>query len=90
MGALRCASIERCDEATSGCVPACPAGEVYIPPTGPEGYRMGQGFTMNATGKDVGKGHLANSDRPHRVVLNGEVADVALAGEDLRQGDLHL
>ena len=67
--AVHCASIERCDEATGGCVPACPAGEVYIPATGPAGYRMGQGLMLNAKGKDVGKGHLADSDRPHRVVL---------------------
>jgi formylglycine-generating enzyme required for sulfatase activity len=30
---------------------------------------MGQGFTMGAKGREVGKGHLANSDRRHRVVL---------------------
>lgn len=37
-------------------MPACPAGEIYVPPTGPEGFRMGverkSGF-----------------DTPHRVVL---------------------
>ncbi len=31
---------------------------------------MGKGFTMHAKGKDVGKGHLANSDEPHRVILS--------------------
>jgi formylglycine-generating enzyme required for sulfatase activity len=67
--AVRCASIERCDEATGQCAPSCPAGEVYIPATGPGGYLMGKGFTMHAKGKDVGKGHLANSDQPHKVVL---------------------
>jgi formylglycine-generating enzyme required for sulfatase activity len=30
---------------------------------------MGKGFTMHATGPVIGKGHLARSDRPHRVVL---------------------
>jgi formylglycine-generating enzyme required for sulfatase activity len=67
--AVRCASIERCDDASGKCVPSCPAGEVYIPATGPDGYTMGRGFTMGATGKFVGKGHLANSDRPHKVIL---------------------
>ncbi len=66
---VTCASIERCDEATGQCAPSCPAGEVYIPATGPEGYVMGKGFTMHATGREVGKGHLANSDVPHKVVL---------------------
>jgi formylglycine-generating enzyme required for sulfatase activity len=68
--AVRCASIERCDEATGACTPSCPAGEVYIPATGPDGYVMGKGFTMHATGREVGKGHLANSDQPHKVVLS--------------------
>ncbi len=66
---MRCASIERCDEATGQCAPSCPPGEVYIPATGPDGYVMGKGFTMHASGRTVGKGHLANSDRAHKVVL---------------------
>jgi formylglycine-generating enzyme required for sulfatase activity len=67
--AVRCLSIEACDEATGQCVPRCPAGEVYIPPTGPEGFVMGKGFTTHGTSRVVGKGHKADSDRPHRVVL---------------------
>ena len=64
-----CLAIERCDAATSKCVPACPAGEVYIPATGPDGYTMGKGFTMRGGAKRLGKGHRADSDRPHKVVL---------------------
>jgi formylglycine-generating enzyme required for sulfatase activity len=66
---VRCVSIERCDEAAGQCVPACPAGAVYIPATGPEGFVMGRGFTMNGRSKSLGKGHTADSDRPHKVVL---------------------
>jgi formylglycine-generating enzyme required for sulfatase activity len=66
---VTCASIERCDEATGACVPACPAGEVYIPATGAAGFIMGKGYmTGRAVGKS-GKGHRAGSDHPHRVVL---------------------
>ena len=66
---VTCLSIERCDEATGKCVPACPAGEVYIPATGPEGFVMGKGFTLNGGQKRFRKGHKADSDRPHRVIL---------------------
>ncbi|MFT3768054.1 MAG: formylglycine-generating enzyme family protein [Minicystis sp.] len=66
---VHCASIERCDEATGQCAPACPAGEVYIPPTGPGGFTMGKGYMVGLSGREVGKGHLADSDKPHKVVL---------------------
>jgi formylglycine-generating enzyme required for sulfatase activity len=65
----RCASIERCDEATGQCLPACPEGEVYIPATGPEGFVMGKGYMAGLSGREVGKGHRADSDKPHNVVL---------------------
>jgi formylglycine-generating enzyme required for sulfatase activity len=65
----RCLSIERCDGATGACVAACPAGEVYIPATGPDGFQMGAGFTVHATIHHLGKGHMAESDIPHNVVL---------------------
>ncbi|MDC3956732.1 formylglycine-generating enzyme family protein [Polyangium jinanense] len=66
---VTCASIERCDEATGACVPHCPAGEVYIPKTGPDGFVMGKGFTLNGGARRLRKGHQPDSDRPHRVVL---------------------
>lgn len=65
----RCASIERCDEGTGACVPACPPGEVYIPRTGPEGFVMGKGYMSGLSGGEVGKGHKEGSDKPHPVVL---------------------
>jgi formylglycine-generating enzyme required for sulfatase activity len=54
-----CASIERCDaNADAGaCAPACPAGEVFIPPTGAGGFVMGRGKLEG------------NRDRKHKVVL---------------------
>jgi formylglycine-generating enzyme required for sulfatase activity len=64
-----CASIERCDEATGACAPNCPAGEVYIPATGPAGFTMGKGLMSGAEGGNQGKGHYADTDKPHRVVL---------------------
>jgi len=68
-GSVRCASIERCDESTGACAPACPAGEVYIPATGPGGFVMGKGYMARLRGRDLGKGHHEDSDEPHRVVL---------------------
>jgi len=62
-----CASIERCEGGR--CIPACPAGEVYIPATGPDGFTIGKGFTLNGGARRLGKGHRADSDRPHRVIL---------------------
>src|SRR5262249_17911596 len=44
----RCLDIERCDPEKAACVPACPSGEVYIPPTGPKGFIMGKGFMTDA------------------------------------------
>jgi formylglycine-generating enzyme required for sulfatase activity len=66
-----CWDIERCDPATGACVPACPPDEVYVPPTGPEGFVMGRHYTDSATqpAGHIGKGHVAHSDLPHRVVL---------------------
>jgi formylglycine-generating enzyme required for sulfatase activity len=49
-----CSSIERCE--AGRCVPNCPSGEVYVPATGPAGFRMGRG----AAGA---------FDRAHTVVL---------------------
>jgi formylglycine-generating enzyme required for sulfatase activity len=37
----KCRSIERCEGGK--CVPSCPAGEVYVPATGPDGFVMGHG-----------------------------------------------
>ena len=64
-----CFSIERCD--AGACVAACPAGEVYIPATGPDGYTLGTGkerfgfgtWTSGNRGKGI-------SDMPHQVVLS--------------------
>lgn len=67
--AAACWAIERCDESSGACVPACPDGEVYIPATGVGGFVMGRGYTMNGSVHRVGKGHARDSDRPHRVVL---------------------
>lgn len=65
----RCLSIEKCDPATGQCAPACPEGEVYIPATGPDGFIMGKGLTMGDSARTFAKGHHANSDIPHRVIL---------------------
>lgn len=53
--AAPCRSIERCD--AGQCAPACAAGEVYVPATGPDGFAMGRGprFAM---------------DQKHSVVLS--------------------
>jgi len=67
--AVRCLSIEKCDEATGQCAPGCPPGEVYIPPTGPQGFIMGKGFTMHGGNKTFAKGHRPDSDAPHKVIL---------------------
>lgn len=64
-----CYSIERCDAAQKACVPACPQGEVYIPATGAEGFKMGRGYLAREGHAKFGKGHLPDSDRPHNVVL---------------------
>ncbi len=46
-----CHSIERCDAASSRCEPACPPGEVYLPATGPEGFKMGRNKIRNGEDK---------------------------------------
>jgi formylglycine-generating enzyme required for sulfatase activity len=51
-----CLDIERHDPVTGTCAPGCPQGEVYVPPTGPEGFVMGQSIRLP-------------KDRPHKVVL---------------------
>ncbi len=51
-----CFDIETCDPVGNKCAPNCPAGEVYIPATGPGGFMMG-------------KGRLDGRDTPHKVVL---------------------
>jgi formylglycine-generating enzyme required for sulfatase activity len=48
-----CASIEHCE--AGACVPACPEGEVYIEPTGPEGFSVGIDHSTR--------------DKRHRIVL---------------------
>jgi formylglycine-generating enzyme required for sulfatase activity len=52
-----CASIEKCDANTKKCEPACPDGEVFVPPTGPEGFKMGRNKIREG------------EDRKHTVVL---------------------
>jgi formylglycine-generating enzyme required for sulfatase activity len=52
--AAKCSSIERCQ--AGKCVASCPAGEVYVPATGPSGFTMGRG----------GSGKF---DQGHRVTL---------------------
>src|SRR4029078_11346889 len=44
-------------------------GEVYIPRTSPEGFLMGRGYLSRDGYAKFGKGHLPDSDIPHRVVL---------------------
>ncbi len=51
-------------------MPNCPEGEVYIPATSAEGFLMGKGFTVGGRHKSLGKGHEADTDWPHRVVLS--------------------
>ena len=64
-----CYDIEKCDADAGTCAPNCPSGEVYIPATGPEGFTMGRGYLASAGHAKFGKGHLPNSDKPHKVVL---------------------
>lgn len=52
-----CLNMERCDGTTGTCQPACPEGEVYIPATGPDGFKMGRDRVRN------------REDRSHIVVL---------------------
>lgn len=64
-----CLRVERCDAAQAKCAPACPEGEVYIPATGPDGFLMGRGYRAGRPDGRVVKGHMPNSDVPHKVVL---------------------
>lgn len=64
-----CHDIEKCDASAGTCAPACPAGQIYIPPTGPKGFTMGRGYLSKNKGARYGKGHLPDSDLPHNVVL---------------------
>ncbi|MBI5535513.1 MAG: formylglycine-generating enzyme family protein [Deltaproteobacteria bacterium] len=52
-----CFSIERCDATSGKCEPNCPEGEVYVPATGPEGFKMGRNKIRNG------------EDHTHIVVL---------------------
>jgi formylglycine-generating enzyme required for sulfatase activity len=65
-----CLDIERCDAEHGRCAPGCPAGEVYVPPTGPDGFTMGRGVERYAFGSRAthNPGH-GIADRPHRVVI---------------------
>ena len=64
----QCLSIERCE--AGDCVPACPEGEVYVPPTGPEGFVLGTGKVAFAFGKFTeSRRGLSIGDTRHRVVL---------------------
>ncbi len=65
-----CLDIEQCDADHGRCAPACPAGEVYVPPTGADGFTMGHGTVRYAFGSRASgnPGH-GIADTPHRVVL---------------------
>jgi formylglycine-generating enzyme required for sulfatase activity len=63
-----CYSIERCD--AGACVGACPAGEVYVPPTELTGFKMGKGMASFAFGSRASGNHgNGMADLPHKVVL---------------------
>jgi len=65
---VTCFDIERCE--AGACVPACPATEVYIPPTGPKGFRMGKGLSAYGFGpRGSGNPGRGRADEPHNVVL---------------------
>jgi len=65
-----CLDLERCDAALGGCAPACPSGEVYIPPTSAAGFTMGRGTVRYGFGthSSGNRGH-GIADAPHQVVL---------------------
>lgn len=63
-----CFDIEHCNDGV--CVGACPASEVYIPPTEPGGFKMGKGAAPFAFGSRAsGNGGHGVADAPHKVVL---------------------
>jgi formylglycine-generating enzyme required for sulfatase activity len=49
-----CNSIERCENGS--CVASCPSGEIYVPATGADGFKMG-------------RGSWGANDQQHKVVL---------------------
>lgn len=65
-----CLDLERCDAERGECAPACPGGEVYVPPTGAEGFTMGRGTVPYGFGPRTSEnqGH-GIADTPHQVVL---------------------
>ncbi len=56
-----CSTIERCEG--GACVPACPAGRIFVPATGPEG------FVLRGGSGDASARRSLPSQRPHVVVL---------------------
>ena len=65
-----CLDLDRCDAEHGECAPACPSGEVYVPPTSAEGFTMGRGIVPYGFGprRSENQGH-GIADTPHRVVL---------------------
>ena len=64
---VTCLSIEKCE--AGQCVPGCPAGEVYVPKTPPEGFTQGRGKIGYGFGKLQGTPADGIADAPHRVIL---------------------
>ena len=65
--ATPCLSIEKCEGGQ--CVPNCPANEVYIPKTPPEGFTLGRGKVLYGFGKMHGTPADGFGDAPHTVIL---------------------
>jgi formylglycine-generating enzyme required for sulfatase activity len=64
----KCFDIERCEAGV--CVPACPEGQTYVPPTPPEGFKMGKGLSTYGYGpRKSGNAGKGLADAPHKVVL---------------------
>lgn len=65
-----CFDIERCDDQKGSCEPACGDGEVYVPATPKEGFRMGRGKVPFGFGaRNSGNTGDGIADTPHTVVL---------------------
>ncbi|MDI1480638.1 SUMF1/EgtB/PvdO family nonheme iron enzyme [Polyangium sp. y55x31] len=63
-----CLDIERCE--AGACAPACPEGEVYVPATGPAGFKMGKNLSAFGFGNRKSGNHgKGRADLPHKVVL---------------------
>jgi len=63
-----CLDIEHCE--AGACTPACPTGEIYVPPTPPEGFKMGKGLSTYGYGpRKSGNGGKGLADAPHKVIL---------------------